>query len=205
MRRTALFVVAATFVAAVAAYAQENPGAGRVDVTIAPVGGMFFTNSNTGETDFGNYAMAGAVTFNINPQLAVEGEFGSALGVHQTIAAGNTIFNNQRSPSLWGYNANLIVHPTGSNHTLAPYVVGGIGGMTLLSSDSVKPLGITSNTSYLTGNVGGGMKWFAARRWGVRADYRLFAVRDKESAPAFFGRTSVRYGHRIYGGLLLNY
>ena len=33
-----------------------------------------------------------------------------------------------------------------------------------------------------------GVKWFAGRHWGVRADYRLFMVKHKDTAPAFFGQ-----------------
>src|SRR5882672_7602204 len=63
--------------------------------------------------------------------------------------------------------------------------------------------GITGGT-FLTGNVGGGVKWYASNdRWGLRGDYRFTAVRDKDDAPSFFGRDT-RYGHRAYGGLIIN-
>jgi hypothetical protein len=48
------------------------------------------------------------------------------------------------------------------------------------------------------------LKWFASRHWGVRADYRLFRVKQKDTAPAFFGQEN-RYGHRVYGGVVLTY
>jgi hypothetical protein len=69
----------------------------------------------------------------------------------------------------------------------------------------VAALGVTTGTNYLTGNVGGGLKWFAGRHWGARGEYRLLAVNDTTKAPEFFGRREVRYGHRVYGGLLLTY
>ena len=206
MRRTILFAIAATFMAAAVVSAQEHPGAGRFDITIAPVGGMFFTDpAQPGQTDFSNYALTGSVSFNFHPHFALEGEFGNAIGVHQTISIGDTVFLDQRSPSMYVYNSNLIFHPAGSDRRLAPYVVGGIGGMTMLGGDSTRRLGLTDTTTYLTGNAGGGLKWFGGRRWGIRGDYRLFAVRDKSTAPEFFARDTVRYGHRVYGGLILNY
>jgi hypothetical protein len=61
---------------------------------------------------------------------------------------------------------------------------------------------VTNSENYLTGNVGGGLKWFAGNHWGARADYRLMVVNDKTAAPEFFGHNGLRYGHRIYGGLL---
>ena len=58
--------------------------------------------------------------------------------------------------------------------------------------------------TFLTGNVGGDVKWYASNgRWGLRGDYRFTAVRDKDDAPSFFGRDT-RYGHRVYGGLIVN-
>ena len=41
------------------------------------------------------------------------------------------------------------------------------------------------------------------RTLGTRGDYRLIAVQWKDDAPAFFGRET-RYGHRVYGGVILN-
>ena len=52
-----------------------------------------------------------------------------------------------------------------------------------------------------TGNVGGGAKWYAGR-WGLR-DYRFIAVPSKDEASAFFGQEA-RYGHRVYGAVMLN-
>ena len=74
-----------------------------------------------------------------------------------------------------------------------------IGGLTLFET---LPLGISGNDTFLTSNVGGGVKWFNGR-WGLRADYRFVAVRSKDDAPAFFGQET-RYGHRVYAGVLIN-
>ena len=64
---------------------------------------------------------------------------------------------------------------------------------------------MTEPANYLTANAGGGLKWFATRHWGVRADYRLMLVTDNSTSSAFFARDGARYGHRIYGGLLFTY
>jgi len=82
---------------------------------------------------------------------------------------------------------------------VAPYVIGGIGGLSLFDTDG---LGITDTETFLTGNVGGGVKWVHGV-WGLRGDYRFLAVRSNDDAPAFFGRET-RYGHRVYGGVLIN-
>jgi hypothetical protein len=41
------------------------------------------------------------------------------------------------------------------------------------------------------------------REQGIRADYRFIGIKSKDGAPAFFGLTETRYGHRIYGGIVL--
>lgn len=81
-----------------------------------------------------------------------------------------------------------------------PYATGGVGGLTLFERSK---LDVNDTTTFLTGNVGGGVKYYLSDRWGVRGDYRFFAVRSQDDAPAFFGRET-RYGHRVYGGIVLN-
>jgi hypothetical protein len=64
--------------------------------------------------------------------------------------------------------------------------------------------GITSDETFLSGNVGGGLKWYAPnRRWGLRADYRVAVTQSKDDAPEFFGRDA-RYVHRVYAGVIIN-
>jgi hypothetical protein len=65
-------------------------------------------------------------------------------------------------------------------------------------------LGIKKAETFLTGNVGGGLKWYAPNgRWGLRGDYRFLATQSKDDAPAFFGQDT-RYGHRVYGAVVIN-
>ena len=61
---------------------------------------------------------------------------------------------------------------------------------------------IPGGATFFTSNVGGGVNWYAGR-WGLRGDYRFVALKSKDDAPAFFGNET-RYGHRVYGGVLLN-
>lgn len=207
MRRflTTLAVFALVAVGA-AAYAQERVGAGRVEVAGFPTGGMFFTGStNDQEPKFDNYALGVAFTYNMNPYVGVEGEFGNAVGLHQTITVGDTLLTDQRTPSLHAYMGNVVVNPIGNTRLVVPYATAGLGGLTLRGSNQTNALGVIDNTSYFAGNIGGGVKWFAHRYFGLRGDYRLVMVNDRVTAPEFFGRHEVRYGHRIYGGLLFTY
>jgi hypothetical protein len=199
-----LLVAGAFFVGT--AYAQEGTtGAGRVEVGAFPGGGMFFMQSNTGnEPDFGNYALAGSVTVNLSRWVGIEGEGGGSVGIRQRFnVAGNT-FTEQRTPGMYAYNGNVVVHPGGSNRAVVPYATVGIGGLTLSPRGGVENLGIVNYETFLTGNVGGGLKWFSTRHFGVRGDYRFFMVRSKDTAPVFFGNED-RYGHRVQAGLVFTY
>ena len=65
-------------------------------------------------------------------------------------------------------------------------------------------LGINTADTFLTVNVGGAVKWYAPNGiWGLRGDYRFMATQSKDDAPAFFGQET-RYGHRVYGAVILN-
>jgi len=175
------------------------PGPSTVVITIIPGGATFFTEAedNAQAPSFGNYDLGAAVAFTFNRYLAVEGEFSGALGISQTLQLG-TVELDERSPHLLNYSGNLVLSaPTGTS--VVPYVTGGIGGLTLFER---RPLTVDQNETFFTSNVGGGVNWYSGR-WGLRGDYRFIAVQSKDDAPVFFGREN-RYGHRVYGGVLLN-
>jgi hypothetical protein len=180
-------------------YAQDSvPGPGAVVLTIIPGGATYFTEGkDTNGPSFGNYGLGAGVEVNFNRYVGIEGEVGGALGVTQDLQFTN-ITSNLKTPNLLNYSGNLVV--SAANHSsVVPYVTGGVGGLTLLDDAD---LGIDNTETFLTGNVGGGVKWFSGR-WGLRGDYRFIAVRSKDDAPSFFGQET-RYGHRVYGGVLIN-
>ena len=103
MLRRVLVVLAVAAFGIGTAYAQEGgAGAGRVEIGAFPGGGMFFTQSANGnEPNFGNYALGGSVTLNLNRWIGIEGEGGGSVGLHQTFnVAGNT-FTETRTPSMY--------------------------------------------------------------------------------------------------------
>ena len=205
MRRSPL-VVMLVLLSVGAAYGQERAtGAGRFEITALPTGGMFFTASeNETEPDFGNYVLGGAFAYNVNRWLGVEGEAGNLVGIHQTVNFDGQTLTEQHTPCMFGYTGNVLVHPWGSDRRFVPFATAGLGGLTMFDTEEVANLGITSKTTFLTGNVGAGAKWFAGRHWGLRGEYRLMLVDGKDTAPEFFGRET-RYGHRLSAGLLFTY
>jgi len=199
-RAIAMFVAAASVLAGSQAYAQESTaaGPGTVVVTVIPGGATFFTEGkDTNGPSFGNYDLGGAVAVNFNRFIGVEGEVSGALGLTQDLEFVNGT-SNVRTPNFVNYSGNLVVSAPNKT-SVVPYVTGGIGGLSLFEKES---LGIADTQTFFTSNVGGGVSWYAGR-WGLRGDYRFIALKSKEDAPAFFGQET-RYGHRVYGGVLLN-
>jgi Outer membrane protein beta-barrel domain len=197
-RLVALGFVLASFGFVDHAYAQEGPaGAGRAEITLIPAGGVFFTeNKDTSAPSFGSYQFGGGVTYNINRFVGVEGEVTSSIGISQRLDFGYP--STVRTPDVLNYTGNVVVSlPSGS--PLVPYVTGGVGGVSLFSREA---FGINETETLFASNVGGGLKWYAGR-WGVRGDYRFIAVPSKDEASAFFGQQA-RYGHRVYGAVMLN-
>jgi hypothetical protein len=173
-------------------------GPGRVELTIIPGGGTFFTEGkDTRGPSFGNYDLGGSVTLNFNRWVGVEGEVSGALGVSQSLDFSGATQTDVKTPHLLNYSGNVIVNA--ARGSVVPYATGGIGALSLLERSG---LGINDTETFLTTNVGGGLKWYGGR-WGLRGDYRFIAVQSKDDAPAFFGQET-RYGHRVYGGVILN-
>ena len=194
------FLIAASAVATAGpAYAQEAaPGPGLVQVTIIPGGATFVTEGKNAQgPGFGNYELGGAVAFNFNRHIGVEAEVSEALGLSQDLQLGG-LTSNLKSPNLLNYSGNLVVY---ARHYggVVPYATGGIGSLLAFEKAEV---GVNDTQAFLTGNVGGGVNWYAGR-WGLRGDYRFIAIGSQDDAPAFFGQTT-RYAHRVYGGVLLN-
>jgi hypothetical protein len=200
MKRTlAVLVTALALTSTTHASAQEiGPGPATVEVTVIPAGGTFFVSRNSSPS-FGNYNLGGALTYNVNSILGFEGEVNGSLGIAQDLAFGG-LTSNLKTPNTVNYTGNLVISaPTHSS--LVPYITGGVGGQTVFERAE---LGINSTQTFLTGNAGAGLKWYAANgRWGLRGDYRFIAVRANDSTPAFFG-SDARFANRIYAGVIIN-
>ena len=199
MRSTAVLIAVLSIGGVSRVYAQESsPGPGTVEVTVIPGGATFFTSGDHG-SQFGNYNLGGALTYNINRIVGVEGEVVGSLGIAQDLQFGG-LTTNLKSPNTLAYTGNVVFSlPTHSS--FVPYATGGVGGLTMFEKAG---LGINSAETFLTGNAGGGVKWYAPKgRWGLRGDYRFMATQSKDDAPAFFGQDT-RYGHRVYGALIIN-
>ena len=193
-----LVLVMASFFVTGRAYAQEGPaGAGRAEITFIPGGAVLFTESKDASApSFGNYQLGGSVTYNVNRFVGVEGEVSSSIGISQTLDFGYP--STVRTPDVLSYTGNVVLSvPSGKS--VVPYVTGGVGGLSLFSREA---FGINQTETLFATNVGAGLKWYAGR-WGLRGDYRFIAVPSRDETSPFFG-TEPRYGHRVYGAVMLN-
>jgi hypothetical protein len=196
-RSIAGFIILSLAAAARASAQETSPGPGKLEVTAIPAGVVYFIKKDPSPS-VGNYGLGGSLTYNFNRLIGVEGEGGVEIAV-KDLQFG-TLGDSVKAPNMLGYNANVVVHAPG-RHAIFPYASAGVGGLTMFKRDE---LAFNSNETFFTSNVGGGVKWFAAGgRWGLRGDYRFFAVKSKDDAPAFFG-TETRYGNRVYGAVIIN-
>ena len=200
-RRIAALVVMGIMFGVGGAYAQESNsgvGPGFVEVTYMPAGAAFFTSKGNAPS-FGNYGFGTAVTFNLNRVVGIEGEIASMIATTSGLQFGD-LPDNVKAPNMLSYTGNVVVS-LASGHSVVPYAVGGVGGLTMFERPA---LGVLSDETFLTGNVGGGVKWYAPNNWwGLRGDYRFAANRSKDDAPEFFGRET-RYVHRVYAAVIIN-
>ncbi|MGE3508959.1 MAG: outer membrane protein [Vicinamibacterales bacterium] len=195
--RMAMAVIVTTLIAGTAHAQQADIP--RVEIGILPAGATVFTEGDNGEPSFATYAVAGSVTVNANRFIGIEGEIGGNLGIEQDLdfPAGTV---SAQPPHMLSYTGNVVIHPVGRDRGVAPYVTGGIGGLTLFERTEV---GVADNTTFFAGTVGGGLKVDLTDGLGLRVDYRFIPVASQDDAPAFFGR-GTRYGHRIAGGVTIN-
>lgn len=199
-RRIAVLATFGLVIGMGSAYAQETttPGPGLVEVTYMPAGAAFFTSKGDSPS-FGNYGFGTAVAFKVNRLVGIEGEIGSMIATTSDLQFGD-LDNNIKAPNMLSYTANVVVS-LATGHSVVPYVTGGGGGLTMFERPE---LGVVSDETFFTGNVGGGVKWYAKNnRWGLRGDYRFAVTQSKDDAPAFFGQDT-RYAHRVYGAVIIN-
>lgn len=189
---------------------QVTKEAARWEFGAYPAGLLQFTKGkNRQEIRFSNYALLGSVTRNFGRHWGVEGEVGGGIGIRQKqrleappSGIGQVLITTP-SPATLASQANVTIYPGGNALGLAPYVTAGLGVLSAFFEPSVGTPNVDTAT-YLTQNVGAGVKWFSGR-WGVRGDYRLTRVGARDDAPELFGRSDDRYGHRVSTGITVRF
>src|SRR5437764_15140299 len=103
IRSTAVLIAILSVSSVTRLSAQETtPGPGTVEVTVIPGGGTFFTSGDKGPS-FGSYNLGGALTYNVNRSVGIEGEVGGTLGVAQDLQFGGSAISKTRTPDQLNY------------------------------------------------------------------------------------------------------
>ena len=117
----------------------------------------FFTEGkNTNGPSFGNYGLGARRRGQLQSVRRRRGRSQRRARRHAGPAVRPAATSNLKTPNLLNYSGNLVVSAA-NRSSVVPYVTGGVGGLTLFEKAS---LGINGTETFLTGNVGGGVKWF---------------------------------------------
>jgi hypothetical protein len=197
-RTIGTYVGALLLMAAAPVMAQETtPAPGTLEVTVIPAGATYVMSKDA-RPDFADYTYGGALAYNITPILGIEGEVSGTAGIAQDLTF-NAATSHVKTPMTLDYTGNVVLSAN-TGRAVVPFVTAGVGGLTMFERAE---LGVDDVQTFLTGNVGGGVKWYAPnRRWGIRGDYRFTAIRANDDSPSFLGQDT-RYEHRLYVGVVI--
>ena len=198
LRRIAALVIAGISLGAGNASAQEPAGTpGSVEMTYMPVSAGYFVEK--GDHRVSVTTDSARLSHSISTGSSASKRARTMLATTSDLQFGD-LPSDVKAPNMLSYTGNVVLSPW-TGHPLVPYATGGIGGLTMFERPA---LGIAGDETFLSGNVGGGVKWYAPNnRWGLRADYRFGATKSKDDAPEFFGRET-RYAHRAYAAVVIN-
>ena len=133
-------------------------------MTYIPAGVGYFTAKGNSPS-FGNYGLGTAGSYHVNRFIGIEGESVAMISTTSSLQCGDVSFNI-KAPNVLAYTGNVLYSPW-TGHSVAPYAAGGIGGLTMFERPLV---GVNNGQTFLVGNVGGGVKWYARNgRWACAA------------------------------------
>ena len=209
MTRKWLSYAAAILLLPAAAAAQEGRGAERIEIGSALFGGglMIVPPAAAPGSASRSYVISGALTTNVNRWIGLEGDIGVALGRDQAHSLYGVLpaDSDRELPNVLIYSGNVVYNPWTSERTFVPYVSAGVGALRTFGLTEGSRFGLAGRTTYPTGSLGGGLRWFPIRHWGVRGDYRFMGLkRDAGDTAPGAGRV-VRSAHRIYGALVMTF
>ncbi len=171
-------VVALLVLVAGSAFAGESAGA-NAPISVSILGGIHALNKNdTALPDqLLDIPLAGAVSYDLNPNWAVEGELTWLIPLKQSVDLGAAGTQDRKSPDILAYQASVLGKLPVSGTPWTPYLVAGLGGVSFLSNtdaDRLPQLADTQNAFAI--NFGAGTTYGLGSHWALRADYREFGA-----------------------------
>ena len=112
------------------------------------------------------------------PWVGIEGDVAFGVGMRQDVTFNGALLADQKTPNMLTYSGNVDRQSVGSDRRVVPYLAGGAGALTMFNTTDVENLGVTSNETYFTSNIGGGVRWFASSNSGPAR--RLSPRHDQE-------------------------
>ena len=126
----------------------------------------------------------------VGPEPVDEAELGSMIGTTSDLQFSD-LDPNPKAPNMLSYTGIAVVSCGPGTSWCRDRR---FGRLTMFERPGV---GVFNDETFLTGNVGSGVKCYAPNnRWGLRGDYPFDASQSKDDAPIFFGRDT-RYAHRV--------
>lgn len=198
--RIAAACVAILVLTAGVAAAQENLGAGRVEIDSALLGGGVLILPSSQPQPKG-YVLDVAAALNTGAHVGLEGDFTWSMSHRQAASLSASSLTFVETPTMLFYSGNVVYSPFGKNHRLVPYLEVGAGGMTVRSTAT--PFGLDADSTHVATNLGTGVRWFIIPHWGARADYRYIAIAGASTTSV--GVTPIGHVQRLYGALVLTF
>jgi opacity protein-like surface antigen len=109
------------------------------------------------------------VQFGVSPRVIAAIEFGYLTGGEDFSGFGVDIDTHAIA-----VNANAHYLFASNNERLTPYALGGLGYLRFSASASAGAFSADASDATFGVNVGGGLRWKAGERWGVRPEVKIF-------------------------------
>lgn len=124
-----------------------------------------------GASDGGGTLFGGGLQFAMSPKILIVPEFGYLTLGDDFSGAGFSVDSH-----AFEVNGNLHYLFATQNPKVLPYVLGGIGYLRVSASASAGGFSGSASDSRVGVNVGGGLRWQAGDRWGVRPELKIFVA-----------------------------
>lgn len=147
------------------------------------LGGIHVLNEN--DTAFPDQLISipavAALSYRLAPNWALDGELTWMIPVEQSVEVGAGPEQDRKAPDILAYQANVRgIWPLGQYE---PYLVTGVGALTVLSNTDADRLPQVEDTETMFAlNFGGGLSYPFGERWALRADFREFVAFPSDDA-----------------------
>lgn len=180
-----LLIAAATL--GVVALAASSASAENTGIGFSVMGGVQALNKNkaTFPDHIIDVPVAAALSFDLSPVWALEGNFSWVIPVKQDIDLGGGFVRKGKSPDMLSYQGNLKANLSTSS-SIRPYVTAGAGAVTLLSTKKADRIPqLASDQTAFAANAGIGAEYAISGPLALRLDLRELAAFPSKGQDGF--------------------